>query len=30
VLLYDAASKGAVNHLNLAKEVIEKNAVNKQ
>lgn len=25
VLLYDAASKGAVNHLNLAKELIDKN-----
>lgn len=26
-LLYDASSKGAVNHLNLAKELIEKNSV---
>ena len=26
-LLYDASSKGAVNHLNLAKELIEKNSI---
>lgn len=27
-LLYDAMSKGAINHLNLAKEIIEKNSIN--
>ncbi|HPR31000.1 MAG TPA: AAA family ATPase [Prolixibacteraceae bacterium] len=27
ILLYDAASKGSVNHLNLAKEIIEKNKI---
>jgi chromosome partitioning protein len=26
-LLYDASSKGAVNHLNLAKEIIEKKTI---
>jgi len=29
-LLYDASSKGAVNHLNLAKELIEKNSVKEE
>ncbi|MBN2261893.1 MAG: ParA family protein [Prolixibacteraceae bacterium] len=29
-LLYDASSKGAVNHLNLAKELIEKNSIKEE
>jgi chromosome partitioning protein len=29
VILYDASSKGAINHMNLAREILQRNAMTK-
>jgi chromosome partitioning protein len=29
VVLYDASSKGAINHMNLAREILQRNAMTK-